>query len=141
MQIPSRFTIAIHTLACIDYFADDYKVTSDFIAGSVGVNPVVIRKVLQQLKKAGLVDVRRGSGGAYLARTPEDITVMDIYDAVEPTGRAELFKFHEHPNPDCPVGSRIHAALDGRLQEAQDCMRTQLSTIKLSGIIDDIRHG
>ena len=64
MQISSRFTIAVHVLLCIGAFKDDYKITSDFLASSVNVNPVVIRRLLQQLKKAGLVNVKRGSGGA-----------------------------------------------------------------------------
>ena len=56
--ISSRFTIVIHILACIDMFKDDYKVTSDFLAGSVNVNPVVIRRLLQQLKAAGYFCVK-----------------------------------------------------------------------------------
>ena len=47
MQISSRFTIAIHVLVCIETFKNDYKVTSEFLASSVNVNPVVIRRLLQ----------------------------------------------------------------------------------------------
>lgn len=68
MQISSRFTIAVHILACIDTFDGRYKLTSDFLAESVNVNPVIIRRLLLQLKAAGLVNVRRGSGGASIAR-------------------------------------------------------------------------
>lgn len=63
MQISSRFTLAVHIFACVDTFKDDYKVTSDFIAGSTNVNPVIIRKILGQLKAAGLIRVARGTGG------------------------------------------------------------------------------
>ena len=59
MQISSRFTLAVHIFACIDTFQNEYKVTSDFIAGSTNVNPVIIRKILLQLKAAGLVRNRR----------------------------------------------------------------------------------
>ena len=59
MQISSRFTMAVHTLLCIDYFGKTQKVTSDFIAASVGTNPVIIRKLLIQLKAAGLIQVKR----------------------------------------------------------------------------------
>ena len=55
MQISSRFTLAIHIFACIDTFQHAYKVTSDFLAGSTNVNPVIIRKILGQLKAAGLL--------------------------------------------------------------------------------------
>ena len=64
MQISSRFTIALHVFACLDEFQGQFKLTSDLLAGSVNVNPVVIRKILGQLKSAGLVNVARGAGGA-----------------------------------------------------------------------------
>mgnify|MGYP002589515084 CR=1 FL=1 len=83
MQISSRFTIAIHIFACIDTFRDEHKLTSDFLAGSINVNPVIIRKVLQQLKKANLVSVKRGSGGVDAARPLSEITLLDIFRAVD----------------------------------------------------------
>ena len=60
MQISSRFTIAVHIFSCIDTFEKDTKITSDFLAESVNVNPVIIRKILSQLRNAGLVHVQRG---------------------------------------------------------------------------------
>ncbi|MBK3299482.1 Rrf2 family transcriptional regulator, partial [Streptococcus oralis] len=63
MQISSRFTIATHMLIIIAIKGQESKVTSDFLAASVGVNPVIIRKTLSQLKKAGLISVARGTGG------------------------------------------------------------------------------
>ena len=105
MQIPSRFTIAVHTLMCIDHFAGQHKATSEFIASSVNVNPVIIRQVLQKLKAAGLVTVERGAGGAALARPASDITLLDVLQAIEGV-KGPLFNFHENPNPACPVGAR-----------------------------------
>ncbi len=61
MQISSRFTMAIHMFACIDAFSDQ-NMTSDFMAASIGTNPVIIRKLLQQLKAAGIIEVSRGTG-------------------------------------------------------------------------------
>ncbi len=115
MQISSRFTIAVHILICIETFKNDYKVTSDFLASSVNVNPVVVRRLLQQLKKAGIVNVTRGSGGTDLERPAGEITLLDVYNAVECVEEGELFHFHENPNPLCPVGKNIHAILDTRL--------------------------
>ena len=112
MQISSRFTIAVHILICIETFKNDYKVTSDFLASSVNVNPVVIRRLLQQLKKAGIVNVTRGSGGTNLEKPSDEITLLDVYNAVECVEEGELFHFHENPNPLCPVGKNIHAILD-----------------------------
>ena len=93
MQISSRFTLAIHIFACVDTFSHTYKVTSDFLAGSTNVNPVIIRKILGQLKAAGLIEVARGTGGTTVARPLKDITFLDVYRAVECIGNGELFHF------------------------------------------------
>ena len=79
MQISSRFTIALHIFACVDTFQDKYKVTSDFLAASINTNPVIIRKILSQLKNAGLINVARGTGGITLTRPLVDITFFDVY--------------------------------------------------------------
>ena len=139
MQISSRFTIAIHVLTCIEVFKDEYKLTSDFLANSVNVNPVVIRRLLQQLKAAGLVNVSRGSGGASLARSPEEITLLDVYHAVECVEDGRLFHFHENPNTHCPVGRNIHNALDDKLLRAQEAMEDELGKITIADAIRDTR--
>ena len=81
MQISSRFTMAIHMFACIDTFSDQ-KMTSDFMAASIGTNPVIVRKILQQLKAAGLIEVARGTGGVTITRPLEEklseITLADV---------------------------------------------------------------
>ena len=137
MQISSRFTIAVHILVCIVTFGKDYKVTSEFLAGSVNVNPVVIRNILSQLKKAGLVNVVRGTGGASLAKPMEDITFLDIYNAVECVEQQELFHFHENPNPQCPVGRNIHGILDKKLDQVQKVMEQELASITLADAVRD----
>jgi DNA-binding IscR family transcriptional regulator len=81
MQVSRDFTIAVHTLLCISYFSRENKVTSDFIASSVGVNPVIIRNLLIKLKNAGLIEVKAGTGGATLAKEAKKITFLDIYHA------------------------------------------------------------
>lgn len=137
MQISSRFTIAIHIFACIDTFGKDYKITSDFLAGSVNVNPVVIRRLLQQLKAAELITVTRGSGGAAIAKPLDEITFLDIYNAVECVDNGELFHFHENPNAACPVGRNIHNALDGKLYRIQKAMEDEMRKITLEEVIKD----
>lgn len=137
MQISSRFTLAVHIFACIDTFQDDYKVTSDFLAGSTNVNPVIVRKILGQLKAAGLVDVARGSGGASIARPLDEITFLDIYRAVECVENGELFHFHENPNLECPVGKNIHLILDEKLDRVQTAMERELASITLADVKRD----
>ena len=133
MQISKRFTIAVHILTCINYFHGEYTITSDFLAGSVGVNPVIIRQILLQLKSAGLVDVVRGKMGIILSRPLENITLYDVYEAVESV-KGKLFRFHENPNPECPVGSKIHAMLDGSLVEIQTAFEDKMRSITLRDI-------
>ncbi len=140
MQISSRFTLAVHIFACIDTFKDDYKVTSDFLAGSTNVNPVIIRKILGQLKAAGLVEVARGSGGASIAKPLDEISFLDIYHAVECIERGELFHFHENPSADCPVGRNIHGVLDDKLIRVQKAMEDELSSITMEDVIRDTRR-
>lgn len=137
MQISSRFTLAVHIFACIDVFKDKCKVTSDFLAGSTNVNPVIVRKILGQLKAAGLVEVARGSGGASVTRPLNEISFLDIYNAVECIENGELFHFHENPNTDCPVGRNIHAVLDDKLLRVQKAMEAELSSITLEDIRQD----
>lgn len=137
MQISSRFTIAVHVLVCMEVFKDDYKVTSELLASSVNANPVVIRRLLQQLKKAGLVCVKRGSGGAEVAKPLQDITLLDIYRAVECVEDGQLFHFHENPNQQCPVGRSIHAVLDQRLDAIQQAMEKEMQSVTLEDILKD----
>ena len=134
MQISSRFTIAVHIFACIDTFEKDHKITSDFLAASVNVNPVIIRKLLSQLKNAGLIQVKRGSGGASFSRPLEDITLLDIYRAVDCVEKGELFHFHENPNPQCPVGHNIHDSLDNILHQIQADFEADLARHKVGEV-------
>lgn len=97
MRISTRFTVGVHTLLCIAYFADE-KVTSNSIASSASVNPVVVRRTLGMLKAAGLVEVESGVGGARLAKDPGEISLLDVFDAVDAV-EGSLFGFHEHPEP------------------------------------------
>lgn len=140
MQISSRFTISIHIFACIDTFEKEYKITSDFLASSINVNPVIIRKILSQLKSAGLVNVQRGSGGASIAKPLDEITFLDIYNAVDCVGNDKLFHFHENPNQKCPVGRNIHNVLDDKLMQIQNSLENELQKITIADVIHDTKY-
>ncbi len=137
MQISSRFTVALHIFTAVDVFKDDYKVTSDFLAKSIGTNPVIIRKLLSQLKNAGLIKVARGTGGIELTRDLSDISFYDVYQAIEPVENGNLFRFHDSPNPQCPVGRNIHALLDDKLADIQNAMEERMKKYTLV----DLREG
>ena len=140
MQVPSRFTIATHMLVIVALEGKENKITSDFLASSVGVNPVIIRKTLSQLKKANLISVSRGTGGAEVIKNLEDISLLDIYQAVECLGNTgQLFSFHDHPNPNCPVGANIHGILDQKLDKIQIAMEQELSQTTLAQLVTDAK--
>ena len=139
MQISGRFTMAIHMFTCIDTFSDQ-KMTSDFMAASIGTNPVIIRKLLQQLKTAGLLEVARGTGGVTVTRPLNEITFLDIYRAVECSPEEELFRFHENPNPNCQVGRNIHQVLDGKLKQVQLAMEDELASIRISDVTQEMQE-
>jgi len=139
MQITSKFTVAVHILTCIDVFDGQMRVTSDFLSGSTGVNAVIVRNVLGQLRNAGIVETRQGSGGAHLAKALDEITLYDIYKAVDCIDDEGLFHFHENPNVDCPVGRNIHKAMDGRLKAAQAALENELKSTTLAQVVADTR--
>ena len=140
MQISSRFTVALHIFTCVDTFKDDYKITSDFLAGSINTNPVIIRKILTQLKNAGLITVARGTGGIELTRPLKEITFYDIYEAIEPVENGELFNFHENPNPKCPVGRNIHTLLDDKLKTIQLAMENEMKKYSVADLHTEMQE-
>ena len=139
MQIGSRFTIGVHIITAIDYFKDMERVNSEFLAGSIGVNPVIVRTVISQLREAGILQTKRGSSGAEIAKRLNEITLYDIYKAVGSVDMEGIFHFHEQPNPDCPVGRNIHRVLDQHLIDAQRAMEEKLRTTKFADIVEDTR--
>ena len=134
MQISSRFTSALHIFACVDTFKNDRKVTSDFLAASINTNPVIIRRILTQLKKAGLIIVARGTGGIEVTRELSEISFYDVYQAIEPVEDGNLFRFHEGPNPQCPVGRHIHDLLDDKLNAIQTAMENEMKKYTLEDL-------
>ena len=139
MQITSRFTIAVHIITAIDYFRDEMKVTSNFLAGSVGANPVIVRTVMGNLKDAGIISISQGKSGIGLAKGLGEITFYDIYKAIDPVGEEGLFHFHENPNIKCPVGRNIHAAMDARLIQVQDTMEKEMKSITVADVAADVK--
>ncbi|MBM7568560.1 Rrf2 family transcriptional regulator [Paenibacillus sacheonensis] len=135
MQISSRFSIGVHILSLLAVNSGAH-LTSEWIAGSVGTNPVVIRRVTGQLKKAGLVEVRAGSGGATLARGLESITLLDVYRAVDAVEEGKLFHMHEQPNPNCEVGANIEHVLRLLMLKAQDAMEGVLGAVTMRELVD-----
>ncbi|ATH93551.1 transcriptional regulator [Bacillus glycinifermentans] len=131
-MVNSRLAVAIHILSLIASNPRE-QVSSEVIAGSVNTNPVVIRRMISLLKKADILTSRPGVAGARLKRDPEDISLLDIYRAVQ--SQEELFAIHEKPNPDCPVGKRIQSTLDETFYSVQQAMENELASKSLKDIL------
>ena len=138
MQISSRFSIALHIFACVDAFQATHKMTSDFLASSIQTNPVIIRNILSQLRRAGLIRIARGTGGITLERALKDISFYDVYAAIEPVEHGALFRFHENPNPNCPVGKNIHKIQDNKFTDIQSAMEAEMRKYTLEDIHRDL---
>lgn len=138
MSISSRFSVAIHILSIIK-IDQSGPCTSEYIAGSVNTNPVVIRRIMGMLNKAGLVQVKPGVAGAKLMRDVSEITLLDIYKAVNVVEEDALFGVHDSPNPDCPVGRNIQSAIVPLFTSAQKAMEDELSRVKLQDVIANIQ--
>ena len=139
MQISSRFSVGVHVLTLLATTPAGELLTSDRMAGSVNTNPVVIRRILGQLKKAGLVEVRAAAGGTYLRRAPADITLLDVYHAVDVV-EGRLFSMHDSPNPRCLVGRNIQAALDDTLVRAQTALELELRSVTLAQVVANVNE-
>lgn len=137
MNLSSRTTLAIHIL-CVLAYGGEAPQTSEFIAGSVNTNPVVIRRVLALLRETGLVASQGGPGGGWQLRVPPDrITLRDVHRAVE---GGSLFPLHSSvPNPQCPVGRNIQAALSGIYRSAQDALEADLARTTIANLVKDLR--
>lgn len=139
MSANSRLTIAAHALAWIGlYQRQGHEVaTSEQIANSANTNPVVIRRLLGELRKAGLVESRRGVGAGWsLARELESITLLDVYDAVEP---GPLFAMHRGtPDQGCVVGYGIRPALQGIYGGIEETLRAELARVTMEDVLRDV---
>jgi len=128
----SRFAVSVHILAYLAY-RQGVAVPSAEIAGSVSTNPVVIRRLLSALVKARLANTQKGAtGGFSLASTPQNISLLDIYRAVEPDPNRGLRTFT--PNQKCPVGAKIGSIIHSVFFKAQAGMEAELARVTLAAI-------
>ncbi len=136
MTTSSRFSVATHILTLLAH-GEGEPLTSEFIAGSVGTNPVVIRRLLARLREARLVASQVGPGGGWqLVRSPRAITLRDVFVAVEsPTLFAPP---SSEPNPRCPVGRTIQAALASRYESAQVALENELARTSIADLVSDV---
>ncbi len=135
-MVNCQFTVAIHVL-CLLAAQHSQPLTSEFIAGSVNTNPVVIRRILAVFRKAGLVKSQPGvTGGWKLLVKPELITLGKLYQLVRP---GTVFAMHRRkPNPLCPVGRSIQQGLGSHYQKAQAAMEAELAKSSIADVLHDV---
>jgi Rrf2 family protein len=135
----SRLTIATHALTWIGLYQrrGNEVATSEQIATSVNTNPVVIRRLLAELRNAGLADSRRGAGAGWtLSRDLATITLLDVYEAIEP---GPIFALHRStPDPECVVGHGIGPAMAGVYDEIETTLRKELAKTTLEDVLRDV---
>ena len=140
MAANSRMTIAVHALAwmALAQRRGQAVLTSDQVAASVNTNPVIIRRSLGDLGRAGLVHVRHGAGAGWsLARPPEEITLLDVYDAV---GQESPFGLHHtEPNLECPVGKGIRPTLSVIYEGVEQALRRELDRTSIADVLLQIQ--
>lgn len=137
MSTSSRFAVAVHVLTLMAW-ADEETLKSEQVAESVKTNPVVIRRILCELAEAGLVVSQTGSmGGSKLARPAREITLLNIYQAVESPG---VFALHRHPpSQRCPVGVNIGTVLNEVFDEVDTAVAGVLTKITIKDVVSRLR--
>jgi Rrf2 family protein len=133
-----QFTVAAHIMAALGYYHGE-EISSATLAESVNADPTFVRKSLSKLSKAGLVVTKRGkSGASVLARSPRQITLLDIYRA---SAAPPAFAIHSYPvEKRCPVSSHLKECMSGLLSQAQSSFERSLAKITLAALVGKIRQ-
>lgn len=140
MQLSMKCSVAVHCLLFIWEARGKARVTSTLLAQSTGCNPVIIRNLLSALKKAGLITVERGQGGAELCKKPEEITLYQIYTALEPRGLSSIIGIHPCQGRSCPVAKNIRQVLCGPYHQIEESIARTMQSITLASMIDDLER-
>lgn len=139
MQLSMKCSIAIHCLIFINEAQKITKVTSSLLAESTGSNPVIVRNILSCLKKANIIEVPRGTGGALLCKAPSEITLLMIYEALEPNGISSLIGIHECSKRVCPIAQNIKTILTPQYEKIENAIKECMQTITLDSMINDFK--
>ena len=140
MYISTKCSVAVHCLIFMHEANGVAKVTSKLLAESTGCNPVFIRNILSALKKAGLITVPRGIGGAQLSVDPSQITLYQIYSALEPKGLSSLIGIHPCQGRACPVAQNIHQVLQKPYHQIEEAILSTMENTTLQSMIDDFHR-
>ncbi len=136
-MVNQQFTFAVHIMTALA-FSPREVIGSQTLAASVNTNPVVVRRLLLALRRAGLIETFTGKhGGARLRKRPREISLLDIYDAVEPhpvirVNERKVFK-------KCPVSCNMKSVMSRVAEGAEDAVRKHLRGIALAQLVRKVR--
>jgi len=137
MAINTQFPIAVHIMAGLGCQCDK-GTTSGHLAASVNTSPSFVRRIVSKLSKAGLVATATGKAGACrLAKNAKDISLLDIYEAVDAPKAFSIHHYAEQKS--CPVSCHIKTALERALGKTQKAMEASLDEISLASIVSDVK--
>lgn len=136
MKVSTRFSDSIHILAFIHIFQGKAPLTSDNIASSIETSPVMVRRLMSELKKGGLLETRHGAADPKITRPLDQISLLDIYLTIEKD--KPLFEIDHDTNPECPVGGNIQPTLEQFYSEAETAAKAKLNQISLADIVNTI---
>ncbi|HEU0122373.1 MAG TPA: Rrf2 family transcriptional regulator [Bryobacteraceae bacterium] len=136
MNADTQLTVGIHIL-CLLASQPGERITSEWIAGSVNTNPVVVRRTLGKLRRAGLVRSANGKGGGWeLLRPPESISLRELFALLR---TAPVLAMHrDAPNPQCPIGAGIQRALPGYYRQAEEALASSLGTVTIADVLGSV---
>lgn len=137
MKYSTRLSDTIHILAFIALDPAE-NLTSTRIAESVKTNPAFVRQIMATLKRAGIITSVPGHAQPRLARSASEITMLDVYHAVE--GDTPLLHLDTHVNPDCGVGANIQYILRDYYDQVQKQAEETMQTITLQDILDSYQE-
>lgn len=128
-MVSGKFAITLHILILLSKFPNEY-LSSDFLAGSLNLHPVLIRKEIANLKKNGIVESKEGkNGGTKLLVSPNAINMETIFKL---TFEKVSFGFSKNePNPKCPVGKKINENLDDFYNDLNKTLSIKMKNITL----------
>ncbi|WP_019244339.1 MULTISPECIES: Rrf2 family transcriptional regulator [Bacillus] len=136
-MVNTRLAIGIHILSVVALSNDAEKLNSEWIASSIQTNPVVVRRMISALKKAGLLRAVHGNRGLALNKSPEDISFLDILRAVDP--KNTLFSVHQNTNMNCIVGRQIESTLGTMFQHIQQNTENDLAKQSLKQVLNQFK--
>ena len=133
MKYSTKLSDTLHILVFLSLVTDP-RLTSARIAESVKTNPAYIRQLMSALKAAGIISNTQGQANASLLRSPDEITMLDVYHAVE--GNKPLLHLDVDTNPECGVGINIQLAIADFYRDVQQVAEQKMNEITLQNIIE-----